>query len=173
MTSTNTAQADSSSSVTLTAVANDMNGGVDAPMPNLAVTVSQTQGLLSQAVEISWTGGLQSSSPSSGVGGSNYLQFAQCWGEDPENPGHPDRTTCQYGGFGDKAAATRDASAECKLGPEPEVGDTPWLPPVVDEHDYKYTSGVDADYAKPCQRGLAPVTAIPFASATGGVISRV
>jgi hypothetical protein len=173
VTSTNTAQADSSSSVTLTAVANDMNGGVDAPMPNLAVTVSQTQGLLSQAVEISWTGGLQSSSPSSGVGGSNYLQFAQCWGEDPENPGHPDRTTCQYGGFGDKAAATRDASAECKLGPEPEVGDTPWLPPVVDEHDYKYTSGVDADYAKPCQRGLAPVTAIPFASATGGVISRV
>jgi len=173
VTSTNTAQADSSSSVTLTAVANDMNGGVDAPMPNLAVTVSQTQGLLSQAVEISWTGGLQSSSPSSGVGGSNYLQFAQCWGEDPENPGHPDRTTCQYGGFGDKAAATRDASAECKLGPEPEVGDTPWLPPIVDEHDYKYTSGVDADYAKPCQRGLAPVTAIPFASATGGVVSRV
>jgi hypothetical protein len=171
VTSTNTAQADSSSSVTLTAAANDMNGGVDAPMPNLAVTVSQTQGLLSQAVEVSWTGGVQSSPPSSGVGGSNYLQFAQCWGEDPANPGHPDRTTCQYGGFGDKAGATRDASAECKLA---EVnGDTVRLPPVVDVHDYAYTTGLDPDYAKPCQRGLAPVTAIPFTSVTGDVVAAV
>ena len=115
MTSTNSAQADTSSSVTLTAAANDMNGGVDAPLPNLAVTVSQTQGLLSQAIEVSWTGGKTSSTPSSSTGGANFLQIAQCWGEDPLNPGHPDRTTCQYGGFGSSVGATRGGTVECPL----------------------------------------------------------
>ena len=178
LTTTNTAQADSSSSQTIRAVDYDMTRVNDpallgAPMPDLAVTVSQTQGLLSQAVEVSWTGGIQSVAPGSGTGGSNYLQIFQCWGEDPLNPGHPDRTTCQYGGFGDKAAATRSSAAECKLGPEPEFGDTPWLPPFVDEHDYSYTTGSHADYVKPCVRGLAPVTAIPFRSVTGDVVSAV
>lgn len=178
LTSANIAQADTSSSQTIRAVDYDMTRVTDphldgAPMPDLAVTVSQTQGLLSQAVEVSWTGGVKSSPPGGSVGGSNYLQIAQCWGEDPLNPGHPDRATCQYGGFGDKAASTRSTAAECKLGAEPLVGDTPWLPPIVNVRDYQYTTGVDADYAKPCQRGLAPITAIPFKSVTGDVVSSV
>jgi hypothetical protein len=168
VTSTNTAQADSSSSVTLTAAANDMNGGVDAPMPNLAVTVSQTKGLLSQAIEVSWTGGYKSSPPSSGVGGSNYLQIAQCWGEDPLNPGHPDRTTCQYGGFGDRTAATRNSPVEC-----PYVNDA-WQKPVVDSHDYPYTSGTDASYQTKCNGRIVPFTSIPFRSAgNAGTVASV
>jgi hypothetical protein len=100
------AQADSSSSQTVRAKDSDPTRLSDptlarAPMPNLAVTVSQTTNLLSQAVVVSWTG----AEPSTDV--SNYLQIAQCWGEDPENPGHPDRTTCQYGGFGSLAARWR------------------------------------------------------------------
>lgn len=70
----------------------------DAPFPDLEVTVSQTKDLVSQGIQVSWTGGTQSERPSSTVGGTNFLQIAQCWGEDPDNPGHPDRRTCQYGG---------------------------------------------------------------------------
>lgn len=172
MATPSSAQAVDSSSVTLTAAANDMNGGVDAPLPDLAVTVSQTQGLLSQAIQVSWTGGKASSTPSSSTGGANFLQIAQCWGEDPQNPGHPDRTTCQYGGFGSNVGATRSGAVECPLG---EVnGDTVRLNPVVDPHDYPNTTGTDADYSKPCERGLSPVTGIPFrAAANAGTVSTV
>lgn len=82
-----------------------------APFPELAVTVSQTKDLVSQGIRVSWTGGKQSERPSSTVGGTNFLQIAQCWGEDPENPGHPDRRTCQYGGtLG--AGSYRDGTTE-------------------------------------------------------------
>lgn len=70
----------------------------DAPFPKLEVTVSQTKDLVSQGIEVSWTGGERSNPPVGGNGGSNFLQIAQCWGEDKDNPGHPDRRTCQYGG---------------------------------------------------------------------------
>ena len=73
-------------------------GAEDAPFPDLEVTVSQTKDLVSQGIRVSWTGGKPSERPSSNVGGTNFLQIAQCWGEDPDNPGHPDRRTCQYGG---------------------------------------------------------------------------
>lgn len=85
-----------SSSVTLTnADAIEPNG---APFPDLTVTVSQTKDLVSQGIVVSWTGGKASERPSGTVGGANFLQIAQCWGEDPDHPGHPDRRTCQYGG---------------------------------------------------------------------------
>lgn len=78
------------------------------PMPNLEVTVSQTENLVGQGITISWTGAsMPSVRPQSSIGGENFLQIFQCWGEDPEHPGHPDRTTCQYGGFA-SASATRD-----------------------------------------------------------------
>lgn len=69
-----------------------------SPFPDLQVTVSQTRDLVSQGIQVSWTGGKQSERPSSTVGGANFLQIVQCWGEDPDHPGHPDRRTCQYGG---------------------------------------------------------------------------
>ncbi len=176
MATNSSAQADTSSSMTIAAKDNDVTRVTDpnllkAPAPNLKVTVSQTRGLLSQAIQVSWTGGVSSSTPSSGTGGANFLQIAQCWGEDPLNPGHPDPTTCQYGGFG-TSGSTRDGSVECPLGTVD--GDTVRLKPVIDPHDYANTTGSDADYAKPCERGLSPLTAIPFrAAANAGTIASV
>lgn len=69
-----------------------------APFPDLEVTISQTKDLVSQGIRVSWTGATRSTAPVGGNGGTNFLQIAQCWGEDPDNPGHPDRRTCQYGG---------------------------------------------------------------------------
>jgi hypothetical protein len=136
-----------------------------APMPDLEVTVSQTQGLLSQAVEVTWKGAKPSQLPGTGTGGVNYLQIAQCWGEDPANPGHPDRTTCQYGGFASTIGATRGASASCNIHEDPISGDYVFDPASVNPKDYPYTTGQDSDFANPCKTRSSqpsPVTTIPF-----------
>lgn len=86
-----------SSAVTLTNKEDALNPD-GAPFPDLEVTVSQTKDLVSQGIRVSWTGGEKSAKPDQNQGGANFLQIAQCWGEDPANPGHPDRRTCQYGG---------------------------------------------------------------------------
>lgn len=91
------AEEPTSSAVTVTNAA-DALVPEGAPFPDLSVTVSQTRDLVSQGIRVSWTGGTQSERPSGTTGGTNFLQIAQCWGEDPANPGHPDRRTCQYGG---------------------------------------------------------------------------
>jgi hypothetical protein len=83
-------------------------------------------------------------------GGRNYLQVFQCWGEDPLNPGRPDRETCQYGAtLG--AAATRD-------------GD------VTTENVHPN----DRLFAVP-QRGITfpPYASIPFRAEDGTVVSSV
>ena len=57
-----------------------------ANFQNLQVTVSQTQNLRYQGVEVSWTG----ASPSSTVQfAQNFMQIMQCWSDDPR--------TCQFG----------------------------------------------------------------------------
>ncbi|GAA4908094.1 hypothetical protein GCM10025789_29550 [Tessaracoccus lubricantis] len=83
----------------------------DAPFPDLEVTVSQTSDLVGQGIRITYKGGALSSRPQGSVGGENFLQVAQCWGEDPDNPGHPDRRTCQYGGT-NMYGARRDGGRE-------------------------------------------------------------
>ncbi|WP_166878442.1 hypothetical protein [Salinibacterium sp. ZJ450] len=98
-----------SSAVTLTNKANALNAE-DAPFPDLEVTVSQTSDLVSQGIRVSWKNSKKSESPDTNHGGENFLQIAQCWGEDPDNPGHPDRRTCQYGG-GRAAGSERDGFA--------------------------------------------------------------
>jgi len=90
------AVADDSSQVTVTAKAQDADAA-NAPFPDLSVTVSQTRALESQGIVVSWTGGKPSTVPSSQIGGADFLQVFQCWGDDPAHPGTPDRTTCQYG----------------------------------------------------------------------------
>lgn len=100
------ASAAESTAVTVTAAQQDPDAA-NAPFPNLAVTVSQTTDLISQGITVSWTGGKKSTPPSGSTGGENFLQLAQCWGEDPQHPGHPDRTTCTYGAF-NTPGATRD-----------------------------------------------------------------
>jgi hypothetical protein len=103
------ATAATSSAVTITAEEYSLDYE-NAPMPDLAVTFSQTTDMVKQGVRISWEGAtFPSTKPSSLVGGTNFLQIFQCWGEDPQNPGHPDRETCQYGAtLG--AASTRDGN---------------------------------------------------------------
>ena len=114
-----------------------------APMPDLKVTVSQTQDLTSQGIMVSWTGGKESVRPSND-GGSNFLQIMQCWGDDPNHPGHPDRTTCQYGAFG-TPGSERTATTATEN---------------VDSQDVKFTKP-GTGWANP------PYTSIPFNSATG------
>ena len=114
-----------------------------APMPDLKVTVSQTQDLTSQGIMVSWTGGKESVRPSND-GGANFLQIMQCWGDDPNHPGHPDRTTCQYGAFA-SPGSERTATTSTEN---------------VDSQDLKYTKP-GSGFANP------PYTSIPFKSATG------
>ncbi|WP_153004367.1 hypothetical protein, partial [Microbacterium testaceum] len=90
------AVADDSSRVTVSAKDQDPDAA-NAPFPDLSVTVSQTRALESQGIVVSWTGGKPSTVPSSQIGGADFLQVFQCWGDDPAHPGTPDRTTCQYG----------------------------------------------------------------------------
>jgi hypothetical protein len=145
-----------------------------APMPDLEVTVSQTQGLLSQAVEVTWTGAQPSQLPGTGTGGVNYLQIAQCWGEDPANPGHPDRTTCQYGGFGSTIGATRGASASCNIRLD-ENDEYVFEPASVNPKDYPFTTGQDSDFAKACKTSSSqpsPVTTIPFRYYSGDATAK-
>lgn len=125
-----------SSAVTLTNAA-DALVPEGAPLPDLSVTVSQTRDLVSQGIRVQWTGGIQSERPAGTTGGTNFLQIAQCWGEDPEHPGHPDRRTCQYGGtLG--AGAARDGN----------TGDED-----VAEQDLRYTDRSE-DFFVPTYTGI-------------------
>ncbi|MFB2582956.1 hypothetical protein ACEXQD_17040 [Herbiconiux sp. P15] len=145
-----TAQGADSSAVTV--AANQQDTDLDsAPMPDLEVTVSQTRDLQAQGIEITWKGGVKSEVPSGQTGGKNFLQIMQCWGDDPQNPGQPDRSTCQYGGF-NTPGATRDST----------VGTTA----VVPEQDAAYTA-IGTDFFNPTY------TSIPFRSKTGDVVASV
>lgn len=141
-----------SSAVTIKA--SDPNQDADlatAPFPNLAVTVSATTNLQAQGITINWTGAAASTPPTSQVGGTNFLQIMQCWGDDPHDSHRPDRTTCQFGGFV-TPSATRD--------------------------DYRSSSvsiaSQDADYTVPRAGSFQPAyTSIPFRSATGVTVSSI
>lgn len=115
-----------------------------APMPDLEVTVSQTSNLSAQGLTVSWQGANPNSVRPSGNGGANFLQIFQCWGDDPDLPGHPDRSTCQYGAFL-KPGSSRSNTVSLEN---------------VDPNDMKYTKP-GTDWASP------PYTSIPFKSATG------
>jgi len=138
------ASAATGSAATFTTAALDPDAA-NAPFPDLAVTVSQSTDLLSQGIVVSWTGAEKSTRPTGSTGGENFLQIAQCWGEDPLNPGHPDRTTCQYGAFL-SAGSTRDGFVDAAN---------------VDANDTAYTAPGSGQFFDP------PYTAIPFVAAGG------
>jgi len=147
------ASADNSSAKTITAKESDSDL-TNAPMKDLAVTVSQTKDLGSQGIEISWTGGTQSTQPATDNGGENFLQIVQCWGDDPSvaagKPAEPDRTTCQYGGFL-TPGATRDNF-------------------VTDDA----VAAEDRPYTAPGDGFVHPTyTSVPFRSPAGKVIASV
>jgi len=159
------ASADASSAVTVNAASAITPAG--SPFPDLAVTVSKTTDLTSEGVLVSWTGAgtKKSTAPQGIVGGANFLQIAQCWGEDKLNPGHPDRTTCQYGAFSN---AGRDSGVLPNIDPEdPDaVEAAKGLAPNIAKQDEQYTTpnyGLSA----------GPFTAIPFTAASGEQISAV
>jgi len=118
-----------------------------APMPNLQVTVSQTKNLTSQGLTVSWKGAASNSVRPSSDGGANFLQIFQCWGDDPNQPGHPDRTTCQYGANSIPGSGRANTTQTEN----------------VDSRDLKYTRP-GTNWANP------PYTSIPFNSATGETV---
>lgn len=124
----------------------------DAPFPDLKVTVSQTEDLIQQGVTVSWTGGKQSTAPNQQTGGTDFLQVAQCWGDEPGSNGtRPDRTTCQYGGL-NLPGATRYSNRTSDTAAATE----------------------DAAYTAPGAGWWEPtMTAIPFKSATGKSIASI
>ena len=63
-----------------------------AEFQNLVFTVSQTNNLSHQGVEISWTGGLPTTASSPGKFDTNFMQVMQCWGNDVPSP-----EQCQFG----------------------------------------------------------------------------
>lgn len=139
------ASADTSTAVTVTAAGIDADVA-NSPLPGLSVTVSQTKSLVSQGIVVSWTGGKKSTVPSSQTGGENFLQIMQCGGDDPANPGQPDRTTCQYGAF--LSPGARRDSSRASAG-------------VIAPEDEKYTAPATNPFN-------GPYTSIPFTSATLG-----
>ncbi len=147
------------SAQTITAKSQDA-GIATSPMPNLAVTVSQTTDLISQGLSVSWTnqGGGASTLPTGDSGGENFLQIMQCWGDDPSipagQPAQPDRTTCEYGAFL-TAGSTRDNF----------VSDNELTPEVAPE-DVQYTAPGDG-FAHPTY------TSIPFRSPAGETVASV
>jgi hypothetical protein len=148
---TSAANATSSSAETVSAATYDPSFRT-APMPDLAVTVSQTADLGSQGVTIEWTGAeAPTIAPQAGIGGANFLQIAQCWKEDPNWPGHPDRTSCQYGAF-ETTGAVRQNSARSISN--------------VHANDIDYTAPAGGPYNP-------PLTSIPFISATGVEVGSV
>lgn len=149
--SASSATAEDSSAVTVTAKDQDPEGYREAPFPDLAVTVSQTRALESQGIVVSWTGGKASTVPSQQIGGADFLQIFQCWGDDEKDPQSPDRTTCQYG-IGGVPGSHRDDVRESDAS-------------VADE-DKPYTVPGDG-FASPTY------TSIPFRAANGKTIASV
>jgi len=144
------AQAASGSEVVVTAAAQDADI-LTAPFPNLTVTVSQTTDLQAQGILVSWTGASRSTPPSSQSGGANYLQIAQCWGDDPDNPGQPDRRTCQYGAVAAPGASRDSVRSD---------------PASVAAEDEQFTVPASG-FASPTY------TSIPFIARNGEVISSI
>ena len=144
------AAANTGSAVTVTAQAQDAQAA-SSPFPDLEVTVSQTRDLLSQGITVSWTGASTSTRPTGSTGGENFLQIAQCWKEDAANPGHPDRTSCQYGAFL-SPGSTRDGFVEASN---------------IHDNDEAYTALGSGQFFDP------PYTSIPFVASDGTVVASV
>jgi hypothetical protein len=144
------AQAVASSTVTVAAADQDADIA-DAPFPQLAVTVSQTTDLQAQGILVSWTGAAKSLAPSGQTGGANFLQIAQCWGDDPDHPGQPDRQTCQYGAA-NTPGATRDSTRS----------------------DPTNVAAEDQEFTVPASGFASPTyTSIPFLARNGETVSSI
>ncbi|MGI5149509.1 hypothetical protein ACQEVC_24725 [Plantactinospora sp. CA-294935] len=118
---------------------------------DLRVTVSQTQNLVTQGIEITWTGG-RTTAPESAYG-TNYLQIMQCWGPDPNAPDF--RETCQFGGL----TAKGEVSEELEL----QVGVSASSRSV----DFNLDASGNPAGRDPDERLPADAQVIPFRSSDG------
>jgi hypothetical protein len=157
------------------------SSGHFANMKNISITVSQTSGLIDQAIRVSVTGfaGTQSARTADGsiiINAKNYLQAMQCWGSDPMAANF--RETCQWGGrygvapngLGD--SVVRDNAS--RVGPQdvvesfPTTHDVPFR--TVDGQTFsgkpRYKVGFSATY--PIQDIIAPSTTNEIVSARVG-----
>ena len=128
---------------------------------NLKVTVSQTKDLVNQGIEVSWAwSGPDRHATKDGAGNirANYLQIMQCWGDTA-----PDRTQCQFGGFGSNPNAGTYAATR-RIFP-PSAPPNPIFPVDPKEADITFD---DTDYVDPTS--TAPEFAVPFHSVTGQVV---
>ena len=91
VTFTSSAQAVSAGAATPSAITKTGSGAFGG----LRVSVSQTENLIDQVVQVAWSGGTQSQ-PGGGQFSINFLQIMQCWGDDAAGPS---REQCQYGGL--------------------------------------------------------------------------
>jgi hypothetical protein len=145
------AETASDSAKTVTAAAYDPDVAT-SPTPGLRVTVSQTNDLIQQGIKVSWTGGVKSTAPTGETGGANFLQIAQCWGDEAGSNGtRPDRTTCQYGGL--------DVASDQRFGYRNSADE-------VDPKDLAY-SAIGSTFFDPT------LTAVPFVSATGTTVKYI
>jgi hypothetical protein len=112
---------------TVTGTATTVSG--TGEFAGLKITVSQTTGLINQAVTVSWTGGTPTRSAADFS--TDYLQIMQCWGDDKTGPR---REQCQFGGrWGTPSADTRGgtwaASRQVSYGPTIVDPEETYLPP--------------------------------------------
>ncbi len=111
---------------------------------NIKVTVSQTQDLVHQAVQVTWTG----ASPTATNIGSDYFQLMECYGDAATGP---DPEDCEYGADG-LTAAGGAAYVNTRSGNECPVGN------VVSGCDPLET---DSSHASPSQTGLYQIPFVP------------
>jgi len=109
----------------------------------LEVTVSQVQDLTYQAVNVSWTGGIETSAQQLAA---NYLQIMQCW---DDGSGTADRTNCQFGAATGSTVSLLGSNAMTRsLGYE---GEDPLqdytgifdIPPPLGEFEHVYSVPFD------------------------------
>ena len=72
--------------------------------------VSQTDDLLNQTVQVTWTGGAT-------TGNGTFLQLMQCWSDGPDLP--PTREQCAYGGIDRDGSEGSGAGRTRALGADP------------------------------------------------------
>lgn len=85
------------------------NGTYDL-LKDWELRVSQTEDLLNQTVQVSWTGAAT-------TGSGTFLQLMQCWSDGPDVP--PTREQCAYGGTDVEGAAGSGAGRTRQLSADP------------------------------------------------------
>jgi hypothetical protein len=123
---------------------------------NLQVTVSQVQDLTYQAVNVSWTGGVETTPQELAA---NYVQIMQCW---DDGTGTADPTNCQFGAATGASVSTLGVNAMSRsLGYEYEDPFQDYtgifdIPPPLGEFEHIYSVPFDT----------APSSAFPDGEST-------